>query len=323
MRVQSESIMFLWIALFLFGIVLLQLIFLKIDCDPSLYFYKYFGKSPEALRGKVVWITGAGSGIGRELAVSLAKVGAKLVLHSLKASNLDSVKELCLQNAKGSLKDEDILLIYGDVANCEMHEKWVESVLHHFEKVDILINNAGVSSLQTVFESTRDAIKRLFDVNFLGNIMLAKALLPHFRQRKAGHIVASSSVLAIFSTPKSSAYSASKRAIQGYYETLRVEEARNGTKITLLFPGLVKIKPSTRGISEDRAPIDRSYLNAFEMDVEVCADWVLIAIANEMSAPCIAKKWMLFTLIYHFPSIARWFMVATGGPYMKALTKKE
>ncbi|CAG0903272.1 unnamed protein product, partial [Darwinula stevensoni] len=182
--------------------------------------------------------------------------------------------------------------------------------------VDILINNAGVSSLQTVFESTRDAIKRLFDVNFLGNIMLAKALLPHFRQRKAGHIVASSSVLAIFSTPKSSAYSASKRAVQGYYETLRVEEARNGTKITLLFPGLVKIKPSTRSISEDRAHIDRSYLNAFEMDVEVFADWVLIAIANEMSAPCIAKKWMLFTLIYHFPSIARWaYSSSTHKPY--------
>ena len=79
--------------------------------------------------------------------------------------------------------------------------------------MDILVNNAGLSASQAVFESTWEVVKRLFDVNFFGNIGLAKALLPHFRQRKAGHIVVPSSVLAIVSTPTSSAYCASKQAI--------------------------------------------------------------------------------------------------------------
>ncbi|CAG0885160.1 unnamed protein product [Darwinula stevensoni] len=292
-------------ALLLLGGFLVLLVLLKIECDPALYFYKYFGKKPETLRGKVVWITGAGSGIGRQLAVSLAQVGARLVLHSLPGEDLDAVKGRCLRIARGCLKDEDVLVLYGDVADIEMHEKWVDQVLKHFSKVDILINNAGIGAFQSVLESPWSAIRRLFEVNLFGNVGLARALLPHFRQRKAGHIVVPSSVLAFLPIPNASAYGASKRAIQGFYDTLRAEEVGHGVKVTVLFPGYVKTNIFANSATAEGTGVDMGQLRMFEMRVERFADWMLLAVANEMISACIAKGWLLFVAAYHFPDLAR------------------
>ncbi|CAG0892244.1 unnamed protein product [Darwinula stevensoni] len=283
------------------------------------------------LNGKVVWITGAGSGIGRQLAVSMAKVGAKLVLHSLQGEDLDSVKALCLENAQGRLSEEDILILYGDIAEIQSHEKWVRHVLQHFKTVDILINNAGMNIFQKAYETpldlTRrlfdvnlfgmnifqkayetplDLTRRLFDVNLFGNVGLAMALLPHFRQRKAGHIVVTSSVLSFFSAPKVSAYCASKGAVQGFYDTLLMEEAGNGIKITTLQPGFVDTSIYANSINMKGECIDMSKFKAVNMDVASFADWVLVAIANKAFSACIAKKWILLCVLYHCPNLWRW-----------------
>ncbi|CAG0896525.1 unnamed protein product [Darwinula stevensoni] len=271
--------MLLCVTLYLGGIIFILFILLNINCDPPLYFYKYFRKSPEVLKGKVAWITGAGSGIGKQLALSLAKVGTKLVLHSLQGEDLESVRALCLEAAQGRLSEEDFLIIYGDVAGFGIQEIWVEKVLRHFKKVDILINNAGLSAFQTVFESSSNMVRRLFDANFFGSIWLTKALLPHFRQRKTGHIVVLSSVLAFFSTPNSSAYCASKQAIRGFYDSLRVEEAKHGIKVTILFPGGVKTNIIRNFLKKDGVTINMVRKNLFSQDMLVCAALCLSGIA--------------------------------------------
>ncbi|CAG0894316.1 unnamed protein product, partial [Darwinula stevensoni] len=183
--------------------------------------------------------------------------------------------------------------------------------------VDILVNNAGLSASQTVFESTWEIVRRLFEVNFFGNIGLAKALLPHFRQRKAGHIVVPSSVLAIVSTPTSSAYCASKQAIWGYYDSLRVEEDRHGMKVTILFPGGVKTNIFSSPLGAKKwLQVDKFPLKAFMMDVTTFVDWTLIAIANQNSTACIARNWIIFQFCYHFPNLTRWSLPSVTGSQM-------
>ncbi|CAG0892242.1 unnamed protein product [Darwinula stevensoni] len=277
----------------------------------------------QRLRGKVVWITGAGSGIGRQLAVSLAQIGSKLVLHSLQGEDLDSVKALCLENARGRLSEEDILILYGDVAKVELHEEWVRHVLQHFEKVDILINNAGMNIFQKAYETPLDLTRRLFDVNFFGNVGLAMALLPHFRQRKAGHIVVTSSVLSFFSGPNASSYCASKRAVQGFYDALLAEEVGNGIKITTLQPGYVNTNIFANSINLKGESMDMGVFEPFKMDVASLVDWALVAIANNVFSACIAKKWIIISLVYYFPNLCKWIAVRIGERASNAVTKKK
>lgn len=201
---------------------------------------------------KVVWITGASSGIGEALAYAFAKQKSRLVLSARRADELERVKEGC------GLPEGHVLLLPLDVSEHHKAEEAHRKVVEHFGQVDILINNAGLSHWSKIRDLSLEVIKKIMDVNFLGGVALTKAVLPHMLERKQGRVVVISSILGKIVTPKQAAYNASKHAIQGFYDTLRAEVRPEGLKVLVVNPGFVNTNVAKNSLDKEGKPINRS-----------------------------------------------------------------
>lgn len=201
---------------------------------------------------KVVWITGASSGIGEALAYAFAKQKSRLVLSARRADELERVKKGC------DLPEGQVLLLPLDVSEHDQAEEALQKVVEHFGQVDILINNAGLSHWSKIRDLSLDVIKKIMDVNFLGGVALTKAVLPQMLERKQGRVVVISSILGKIVTPKQAAYNASKHAIQGFYDTLRAEVRHEGIKVLVVNPGFVNTNVAKNSLDKEGKPINRS-----------------------------------------------------------------
>ena len=194
------------------------------------------------LKNKVVWITGASSGIGQALAFAMAKEGAKLVLSSRREQELKNVAEKCAS---------DVLILPLDLSNSSNFKDLTQQVLEHFGSIDVLINNGGISQRSEAAQTSLEVDRKLMEVNYFGAAALTKAVLPIMQQQKSGHLVAISSLSGKFGFFLRSAYSASKFALVGFYESLRLEEEKNNIKVSLVFPGFVHTNISQNALSGD------------------------------------------------------------------------
>jgi short-subunit dehydrogenase len=195
------------------------------------------------LDNKTVWITGASAGIGESLAKAFAAEGARLVLSARR------VDELVRVAGETGLPDEKIMILPFDVTDHGQAGALVNRVLEKFGSIDILFNNAGISSRALVMDSPLEIDKKVMDINFFGPVALTKAVLPHMATRKQGHIAVTSSVMGKFGTPLRSAYSASKHALHGFFDTLREEVGDLGIKITIICPGYIHTQVSVNAIT--------------------------------------------------------------------------
>uniref|UniRef100_A0A8B9UF58 Dehydrogenase/reductase SDR family member 7 n=1 Tax=Anas zonorhyncha TaxID=75864 RepID=A0A8B9UF58_9AVES len=173
------------------------------------------------LRGKVVWVTGASSGIGEELAYQLSKIGAFLAISARREDELERVKKKCLQIS--TLTEKDILVLRLDLTDRSSHEAATNSVIKHFGKIDVLVNNGGRSQRSLFMDTNLDVYSAIMELNYLGTISLTKHVLKHMIERKRGKIVTVSSVMGIMGAPLASGYCASKHALQGFFNSLRTE----------------------------------------------------------------------------------------------------
>ncbi|MFN8288470.1 MAG: SDR family oxidoreductase [Chitinophagales bacterium] len=203
-------------------------------------------------QGKVVWITGASSGIGEALALTFAKHKAKLILSARRTEELERVKKACV------LADEDILILPLDVAEHDKIEAATQQVLNRFGRIDILVNNAGLSHWSKIKDTKLDVIKHIMNVNFIGGAALTKAVLPTMLQQKAGQVVVISSILGKIVTAKQAAYNASKHAIHGFYDTLRAETSGDGIKVLIVCPGFVRTNVAVNSLDRDGKPINKN-----------------------------------------------------------------
>ncbi|MFK7953242.1 MAG: SDR family NAD(P)-dependent oxidoreductase, partial [Ekhidna sp.] len=167
------------------------------------------------LKDKVVWLTGASSGIGEQIAYQMVKKGAKLIISARRKEALEKVKKNCDSEhvAVLTLDLEDQFAIPSKALEAETY----------FGPVDILINNGGISQRDTIINTDMEVYRRLMDVNYFGTIALSKALLPGMISRKSGHHVVITSATGIINTPYRSGYGASKHALHGFYDVLRAE----------------------------------------------------------------------------------------------------
>lgn len=194
---------------------------------------------------KVVWITGASSGIGEGLAYALAEKGAHLILSSRDAQKLEEVKLKCKTNRQ-------ILVLPLDVSDFKSIEPAVHNALQTFPKIDVLINNAGRSQRALIEETDFEVDRKIMDVNYFGTIALTKAVLPNMIKNQKGHIVVISSVMGKFGAPQRSAYCASKHALHGYFDSLRAEvEERYNIKVTIICPGYVHTQVTINAFKGD------------------------------------------------------------------------
>ena len=182
------------------------------------------------MKDRVVIITGASSGIGEALAQRFAIFGSKVVIAARNIEKLNRLAEELRKNAS------DVLAVKTDVSNESDCRNLINETVIKFGKIDILINNAGIS-MRALFEETDlNVIRKLMDVNFWGTVYCTKFALPHLLKSK-GSVVGVSSIAGYKGLPGRTGYSASKFAMQGFLEVLRIENMKKGLHVLIACPG--------------------------------------------------------------------------------------
>ena len=224
---------------------------------------------------KIIWITGASSGIGKSLALELSKQQTKLILSSRNEAALNAVKNACEY-------PENVKILPLDLENYMGLSARVDEALALFGGVDMLFNNGGISQRSFAKDTSIAVDKRLMDVNYLGTVALTKALLPHFIDKKDGHFVVITSIVGKIGTPLRSSYAASKHALHGFFDSLRAEVYQNNIKVTLVCPGFVQTNISINALTADGTPqnkMDSTTKNG--LTPEVFAKKLLKAVRQE------------------------------------------
>lgn len=199
--------------------------------------------SPESMRGtkkylmkkdeKVVWITGASSGIGAALAKIYAEKGTKLILSSRRVPDLEKVKSECPIS-------ENVKILPIDLNDFDKAAVEVQKAFDFFGTIDVLINNAGVSQRSLIADTQFDVFKKLIEIDYLGTVALSRALLPFFIKQGGGHYVVVSSVMGKYGSPFRSGYAAAKHALHGFFDVMRMEHQKDNIYVTMICPGFVR-----------------------------------------------------------------------------------
>lgn len=197
------------------------------------------------INNKTIWITGASSGIGRGLALEMSKYGTELILSARNVVELEKVKTECEQNGAKCIIQKI------DLSNPQEIILATENIFSKIKNVDILVNNGGISQRAFSYETDIAVDRKIMEVNYFGSISLTKLVLPKMIEQKSGYIIAVSSIVGVFGFPLRSAYSASKHALHGFYETLYFELKQFNINVSIVLPGRVKTDVSKNALTKD------------------------------------------------------------------------
>lgn len=249
----------------------------------------------DSFKNKVIWITGASAGIGEALAIAFAKEGAKLILSARREDELVRVKNNC------NLPDSNVLLLPFDLADTQAIHTLTEEVIKKFGRIDVLVNNGGISQRSFASETPINIDRQLMEVNYFGAVAITKSALPFMIQQKSGHIIVISSISGKFGFFLRSAYSASKHALHGFFESLRLEVLNDNIGVTIVCPGKIKTNISINAINEKGTKhnkMDESQLSGIAADE--CAAQIVKAVKNNEVEVFIGGKEMKAIWIKRF-----------------------
>ncbi|XP_034530560.1 dehydrogenase/reductase SDR family member 7 [Notolabrus celidotus] len=285
------------------------LCFIFMDADFTLLLARLIGHRPEKkLRRLVVWITGASSGIGEELAYQLARCGSRLILSARREDELKRVKSQCLE--RSDLQDEDILVLPLDLLERTSHEEKTYTAIQYFGRIDVLINNGGRSQRSLCEETSVDVYQALMELNFLGTVSITKQVLPHMTQQGSGSIVTVSSIVGIAGAPLSTGYSASKHALQGFFNSLRSELTDfPNILISTVLPGPVQSQIVKNAFTEEiNKPVTLAGSQEHKMPTSRCVRLMLVGISNGVKEMWIAQQpFLLFYYVWQYTPTLAWF----------------
>ncbi|XP_057717572.1 dehydrogenase/reductase SDR family member 7B isoform X2 [Corythoichthys intestinalis] len=206
----------------------------------------------DSLQDAVVVITGASSGLGRECAHVFHSAGARLVLCGRDAGRLQRVVEELNANARDGKQQTCVpSTVIFDLSDVASMEKAAQDILKCYRRVDVLINNAGISYRGNILDTHLSVQRDVMETNYFGPVALTQALLPAMVRQRSGHIVVISSVQGKIAIPYRSAYAASKHATQAYFDCLRAEVERYGIPVTVISPGYIRTNLSVNAVTGD------------------------------------------------------------------------
>jgi short-subunit dehydrogenase len=226
----------------------------------------------QGFQNKTVLITGASSGIGKALTIAMLQAGARVAICARNSNNLQEVKE--------ELMNKNLLTVRADVSIESDCKQFIDAAVAAFGRIDILINNAGISMRALFKDLDLNILRQSMDINYWGTVYCTKYALPHILATK-GSIVGISSIAGYKGLPCRTGYSSSKFAIQGFLESLRIELLDDGVNVMWVSPGFVASNIRNTALSADgsaqrETPLDEANL----MSAEECANRMLNAIAH-------------------------------------------
>ena len=248
-----------------------------------------------SLQNKVIWITGASSGIGEALVYECAKQNAKIILSARRESELVRVAKAANLNSSNSL------ILPFDLSDTSQVKELAQKVVSTFGHIDVLINNGGQSQRAEAIDTPSETERTLFEINYFSAVNLSKAVLPFMLKNKSGKIVVISSIAGKFGFYLRSSYSAAKHALHGYFESLRLENEKKGISVLMVCPGKIKTNVSLNAISSSgdaHNKMDESHENA--MSAQECAQQIIEGILNDKEEILIGGKELLAVKIKRF-----------------------
>jgi len=244
---------------------------------------------------KIIWITGASSGIGRSLALQFFQRGAKLVLSGRNREALQALAQ------EASAAESDYLILDFDLAtNFDAKEK-AAAVIEKFGRIDYLFNNGGISQRSLTAETSVEVDRCIFEINFFAADKLTKAVLPFMLKNGFGHIAATSSVVGKFGIPMRSAYAASKHALHGYFDSLRAEMHGKNIFVSVIIPGRILTNISQNAVTKDGSKygvLDKGQADGLSADD--AAKRIIKGIAKRKPEIMFGKKELLMVYIRRY-----------------------
>lgn len=260
-------------------------------------------------KDKVIWITGASSGIGEALALQFAKEEARLILSARREEELKRVAALT------KLPELDLMILPFDLKDTSNASALVAQIMNKFGRIDILINNGGLSQRIEAAETPLQTDRDLMEINYFSAVSLTKAVFPYMKRQKSGQIVVISSIAGKFGFYLRSAYSAAKHALHGFFESFRLETEKLGIRTLIVCPGKIKTNISLNALAASGAhgKMDESHENA--MSAEECAKQIIAAIkAGKEEIYVGGKELMAIKIRRFFPSLFR-KIIRRQSPY--------
>jgi dehydrogenase/reductase SDR family member 7B len=228
----------------------------------------------DRFNGKVVWITGASSGIGRALAHAFDRAGARLILSGRDSRSLEPVRQACRAPA-------DVHLLPFDLTDLDTLPQHAEHALRLWGHVDFMVHNAGVALRERLVDTPIRLDQQVMATNYFGPLALTKALLPSMLQRQSGNFVVVSSLSGKYGVPQLSSYAASKHALLGAFESLRAEVHDRHIRVTIVIPGIIRTPIIQHALTGTGAQYGKA-MPAYErgMDPDACAARILRAVSR-------------------------------------------
>jgi len=283
---------------------------------PNIFFFWEAVMKQNAFQDQVVIVTGASSGIGKSLAVQLAAQGAKVAIAARRVGQLEEVAKEC--RSRGG----DVLVIPTDVSDEAQCKALVERTIEAFGGLDMLINNAGLAVVARLEDySNLDLFKHTMDVNFYGAVYCTYYALPYLKQR-SGRILGISSLGGKIHAPYNSAYTSSKYAMHGFFDSLRIELIRHKVSVTVICPYWVVTGFHEAQLDKDgipRGPRGRGIYNEKMMTAERCAEIILQAAYRRKRELVMGPGSLLAWLKLLAPGMVDRFIIA----FLKAAVRRE
>jgi short-subunit dehydrogenase len=241
---------------------------------------------------KVIWVTGASSGIGRALALAWSQAGAKLVISARDATRLCQVQSECRH-------PEDVRIIPLDLGELDTLPQQTREAHSAWGRVDVMVHCAGIALREPAVSTPLALDQKIMNVNYFGPMLITKLLLPEMLRQGAGHFVVLSSLSGRYGVPRLSAYAAAKHALHGYFESLRAETHAAGIRVTMVVPGFIRTPIVEHALTGSGAQYGRS-LAAYQqgMDPALCAEQILRGVLRQREEFAVGG-WEVLTLCLH------------------------
>ena len=195
---------------------------------------------------KIIWITGASSGIGRATALRFAQENATLILTALEDDLLEEVKKECL-----ALGSPAVTTLPFDLSQLDQLPQLAQDALQAYGRIDVFYNNAGISQRGTTVEVSMDVIRKVMDIDYYAPVILTKAILPKMIEQGGGQLAVTTSINGLFGFPLRCAYSSAKHALYGFYETIAAENYKDNIRVTIVTPGRVQTNISVNALEKN------------------------------------------------------------------------